>query len=172
MPEIGDEVVLGYFNNDPCHPVILGSLYSSKNPPPYTLDDDNFFKAVVTRSKLTLEFDDDKKIVTIKTPGGNKIILSDEDKSISVLDQNSNKIVLGTSGIKMESPKDIEVSAKGKIKMTGSMGVEISSDMDIKMEGLNINSTAKVSMAAKANASAEFSASGTTTIKGAMVMIN
>jgi Rhs element Vgr protein len=172
MPEIGDEVVLGYFNNDPCHPVILGSLYSSKNPPPYTLEDDNFFKAVVTRSKLTLEFNDDKKIITIQTPSGNKIILNDGEKSISVLDQNSNKIILGTSGILMESPKDIQVSAKGKIKMTGSMGVEINSDMDIKMEGLNINSTAKVSLAAKANASAEFSASGTTTIKGAMVMIN
>ena len=29
IPEIGDEVVLGFFNDDPSHPVILGSLYSS-----------------------------------------------------------------------------------------------------------------------------------------------
>lgn len=34
IPEIGDEVVLGYVNNDPSHPVILGSLYSSSRPPP------------------------------------------------------------------------------------------------------------------------------------------
>ncbi|WP_459613983.1 phage baseplate assembly protein V [Dickeya oryzae] len=36
MPEVGDEVILGYFNNNPSDPVILGSLYSSKNPPPVT----------------------------------------------------------------------------------------------------------------------------------------
>ncbi len=172
MPEIGDEVVVGYFNNDPCHPVILGSLYSSKNPPPYTLEDENNIKAIVTRSKHKLEFDEDKKIITLETPGGNKMILSDDGKSISILDENSNKIVMDTSGIKMESPKDIQVSAKGKIKMDGAMGVEIKSDMDIKLDGLNINSTAQVSLASKGNASAELSASGTTTVKGAMVMIN
>jgi Rhs element Vgr protein len=172
MPEIGDEVVLGYFNNDPCHPVILGSLYSSKNPPPYTLEDDNNFKAIVTRSELTLEFDDDKKIITLLTPGGNKMIFSDDDKSISIMDQNSNKIILGTDGIEIKSPKDIKISAQGKIQMDGAMGVDISSDMDIKQEGLNINCTAKVGLTAKGNASAELSASGQTTVKGSMVMIN
>ena len=29
-PEVGDEVVLGFFDDDPTYPVILGSLYSSK----------------------------------------------------------------------------------------------------------------------------------------------
>jgi len=37
-------------------------------------------RAIVTRSKLKIEFDEDKKVTTIETPGGNKIVLSDEDK--------------------------------------------------------------------------------------------
>jgi hypothetical protein len=37
---------------------------------------------------------------------------------------------------------------------------------------LNINQTADISFVAKANASAELSASGQTTVKGATVMIN
>ena len=172
MPEIGDEVILGYVNNDPCHPVILGSLYSSKNGPPYTLEDDNNFKAVVTRCKHKLEFDEDKKIITVETPGANKMIFSDDGKSISILDQNGNKVVLDTGGISLESPKDIKVTAKGKIQMDAAMGVEVTSKMDIKMDGLNINASAKASLAAKGNASAELSAAGNTTVKGAMVMIN
>jgi Rhs element Vgr protein len=172
MPEIGDEVILGYVNNDPSHPVILGSLYSSKNAPPYTLEDDNNFKAVVTRCKHKLEFDEDKKIITIETPGSNKMIFSDDGKSISILDQNGNKMVMDTGGISMESPKDIKITAQGKIQMEGAMGVEVTSDMDIKMEGLNISAEAKVGMTAKGNATAELSASGNTTVKGAMVMIN
>ena len=33
-PEPGDEVVVGFLNDDPRQPVILGALYSSKNAPP------------------------------------------------------------------------------------------------------------------------------------------
>ncbi|MGH1438105.1 MAG: type VI secretion system tip protein VgrG, partial [Lewinella sp.] len=35
MPEIDDEVALGFLNEDPRYPVILGSLYSSGHAPPY-----------------------------------------------------------------------------------------------------------------------------------------
>ena len=49
LPEVGDEVLLGWFNNDPDFPVVLGSLYSSKRAPPYALAAGNDIKAMVTR---------------------------------------------------------------------------------------------------------------------------
>lgn len=172
IPEIGDEVVLGYFNNDPCHPVILGSLYSSKNNPPYALTSENSTKAIVTKSKLKIEFDEEKKVTTIETPGGNKVVISDEDKSILLADQNNNKIKLGTDGIVLDSPKDIKINAKGKVSIDSMGDAGISSKANVKIEGLNINNNANVGFVAKGNASAELSASGQTTVKGAMVMIN
>lgn len=174
VPEIGDEVVLGYFNNDPSNPVILGSLYSSmrKPPSPYGLTADNFKKAIVTKSKLTLEFDDEKKIVTVVTPNKNTIIISDDDKSILLQDQNDNKIKLSQDGILLDSPKDINIKAQGKIVLTATGNVETSSKADIKSDGVNVSYTAKAAFTAKGNASAEVSASGQTTIKGSMVMIN
>jgi Rhs element Vgr protein len=172
IPEVGDEVVLGYMNNDPCHPVILGSLYSSKRKPPYSLTADNFTKALVTKSKLKLEFDDDKKVITIMTPGKNTITLSDDDKSILLQDQNSNKVTLSSSGILLDSPKDIAMTAKGKITIEAVGEIDISSKADVKVAGLNINNSANIGFVAKGNASAELSASGQTTVKGAMVMIN
>lgn len=172
IPEIGDEVVLGYLNGDPSNPVILGSLYSSKMKPPYDLTADNFTKAVVTKSKLTVEFDDDKKIITITTPGKNKIVLDDDGKSILMQDQNDNKVELSDSGIVMDSPKDIKISATGKITIDATGELSMSSKADMKGKGLNVNLTADVGLTAKGSASAEVSASGNTTIKGAMVMIN
>lgn len=172
VPEIGDEVVLGYFNNDPSSPVILGSLYSSKRKPPYEFTSDNYTKAIVTKSKLKLEFDDDKKIVTIITPGKNQIVISDDGKSILLQDQNSNKVKLSSDGILLDSPKDISIKATGKITLTATQNVEIESQADFKAKGLNISQTANVGFTAKGNATAEVSASGNTTIKGAMVMIN
>lgn len=172
IPEIGDEVVLGFFNNDPSCPVILGSLYSSKHAPPYSLTAENNIKALVTRSKLKMEFDDDKKVITLITPGNNKIVISDDAKSILLQDQNSNKVELSSSGILLDSPKDITIKAVGKVAITANQNVEITSQMDVKTTGLNINSTANVGFVAKGTASAELSAAGQTTVKGAMVMIN
>jgi Rhs element Vgr protein len=172
VPEIGDEVVLGYFNNDPCHPVILGSLYSSKRKAPYELTKENNTKAIVTRSKLKLEFEEDKKIITVETPGGNTIVISDDDKSIILQDQNNNKVKLGTDGISLDSPKDITINAKGKITIDAVGEIGVSSKADVNIEGLNVNAKANVGFVGKGSATAELSASGQTTVKGAMVMIN
>src|SRR5207247_396462 len=51
-PEKGDEGVVGFFNDDPRQPVILGALYSSKNPAPNdcsTITQDNLTKGIVTK---------------------------------------------------------------------------------------------------------------------------
>lgn len=172
IPEIGDEVVLGYFNNDPSHPVVLGSLYSTKKKPPYTLSADNFIKALVTKGNLKLEFDDEKKIITILTPGNNKIVISDEGQSILLQDQNDNKVELSPDGILLDTPKDMTISAQGKVTIDAMGEISMSSKADVKLEGLNINNNANVGFVAKGSATAELSASGQTTIKGAMVMIN
>ncbi|WP_039918556.1 type VI secretion system tip protein VgrG [Cellvibrio mixtus] len=172
LPEIGDEVVLGFFNDDPSHPVILGSLYSSKNVSPYTPEAANNTKALVTRTKMKVEFNEEKKIITIITPANNQIVISDDGKSILLQDQNSNKVTLDSAGITLDSPKDITLKAQGKIVLNATGNIEATAQMDIKQTGLNITSTANVGFTAKGSATAEVSAAGTTTIKGAMVMIN
>jgi Rhs element Vgr protein len=172
IPEIGDEVILGYFNNDPSHPVVLGSLYSSTRKPAYELTADNFTKAFVTKSLMKMVFDDDKKIITLVTPGNNTIVISDDGKSILLQDQNSNKVELNSSGITLDSPKDIVINAKGGITISAVNNIQIKSNADIQEQGLNIQHSANIGFTAKGAATAELSASGQTTIKGAMVMIN
>jgi Rhs element Vgr protein len=78
IPDIGDEVVLSFINNDPRFAVIIGSLYSKKNKPPFTPEKKNKDKAIVTKNKLKMTFDDDKKSIFIETPGGQKITLDDK----------------------------------------------------------------------------------------------
>lgn len=173
IPEIEDEVLVGFEGADAEKPYIIGSLYHGKNKPPSAWPNPkNSFKGIVTKSNLRIEFDDEKKITTIDTPGGNKVIISDDQKSILLSDQNSNTVKLNSSGITMDSPKDIKLTSKSKITIDGTSGIEISSTSDVKVTGMNINQTANVGFIAKGNATAELSASGQTTVKGAMVMIN
>lgn len=172
LPEIGDEVILGFFNDDPSHPVILGSLYSAKRKSAVEFAAENKIKSIVTRSKLTLEFEEEKKIITLKTPGNNSIVLDDDGKSITLKDQNGNKVVLDDKGILLDSPKDVKITAKGKIVLDATGNLECASKGDASLEGMNVNIKAKVGLTAKGSANAEFSASGQTVVKGAMVMIN
>jgi uncharacterized protein involved in type VI secretion and phage assembly len=152
--------------------VVLGSLYSSKRKPPYALAAENDTKALVTRSKCKLEINEKDKIITLTTPGNNKVVLDDKDKSILLSDQNGNTVKLSDAGIALDSPKDIKLTAKGGITLDAVNAVQITSKADVKVAGLNINCEAQVGIVAKGSASAELSAAGQTTVKGAMVMIN
>lgn len=156
-PEKDDEVVLGFFHDDPAQPVILGMLHSSRKAPPLTATADNNQKAYVSRSGLTLKFDDDKKALTLETPGGNRIVLSDDDGGITIEDQNGNKLVLGKDGVVIESAKKaVTVTAKTQWEAKGN----------------TIAFEAQTSLEAKAQGKAEVSSSGNLTLKGSMVMIN
>ena len=106
--------------------------------------------------------------ITIHTPAKNTITMSDEGKSITVADQNKNKVVLDNGGIELSSVKDIKLTAKGNISLSATGKVNIDAKSDVAVNGTNVKVTAKV----KGNATAELSASGQTTVKGAMVMIN
>ncbi|MCX2863298.1 type VI secretion system tip protein VgrG [Paucibacter sp. PLA-PC-4] len=172
LPEVGDEVIVGFLSGDPSHPVVLGSLYSSSRNPPYELAAENDTKALVTRCKHRLVFDEKDKIITLTTPANNQIVLDDKNKSILIKDQNGNSIKLSSEGIALDSPKDIKLTAKGGITLDAVNAIELTSKADIKAAGLNISCEAQVGITAKGAATAELSASGQTTVKGAMVMIN
>lgn len=172
VPEVGDEVVLGFFNDDPGHPVILGSLYSSSRTPPYALEAENNTKAVVTRCLHRIEFNEKDKIITIVTPSKNTLVLDDNDQSVLLKDQNGNSIKLSSAGIALDSPKDIKLTAQGGITLTAATGMKFDCQADIQAQGLNITAQAQVGFTGKGSATAELSASGQTTVKGAMVMIN
>lgn len=155
-PEIGDEVSVGFLGGDPRYPVVLGMLHSSALPSPVPASDDNHLKGFVSRSEMKWTFDDDKKIITFETPGGNKIVLSDEDSGITLEDQNGNKIVMNSNGI--------ELNSASNIKVTASQNLELS--------GLNVILEGQASTELKGGGSLKVEASGIAEIKGSLVKIN
>lgn len=172
LPEPGDEVLVGFMNQDPGHPVILGSLYGEKHKPPYEYEAKNNMKAIVTREKMRIEFNEEKKVITLSTPGKNTVEISDDGKYIRLADQHKNEIKMDSGGITLSSAKDIMLKAKGNITMDATMKLSGTAKSDVSLDGMNVKVQAKIGASVKGNATAELSASGQTTVKGAMVMIN
>lgn len=173
FPEIDDEVLVTFVNGDPRFPVIIGSLYSSGLAPKLVPDKENSTKAIHSKTGIALLFNEKDKILTIQTPGGNKMILDDKGGQVSIADSNSNSAILSKDGIQLSSAKDIVLDAKGNINLKAVSGISLeASGGDLTGKGLNVTLQAQMSLKAAGTASAEFSASGQTTLKGAMVMIN
>ncbi|MGQ3678461.1 type VI secretion system tip protein VgrG [Tenacibaculum discolor] len=155
-PEIGDEVIVGFINEDPNDAIVLGMLHSSAKPSPITATDDNHEKGIVTRSEMKVLFDDDKKIITIETPAGKIISLDEDEGAITIEDDNSNIITINSDGILMESAGDISLKASG----------------DVNIEGTNVSIAANAEFKAEGSAGAEVSTSAIAVLKGSLVQIN
>ncbi|MBI3134483.1 MAG: type VI secretion system tip protein VgrG [Bacteroidetes bacterium] len=176
LPEVGDEVVLGFLNEDPRYPIILGSMYSSSKLKPFQgLDpnEKNSIKAIVSKKGISVQFDDENTVLTITTPKKNTFILSDKEGQISLKDQNENSVVMSSSGITLKSPKSITIQADEKVNITGTQGVSIqASGGDVSISGINIKETADSEYSAAGNATAKVTSGAELSLKSAMIMIN
>ncbi|MCX2449714.1 phage baseplate assembly protein V [Pedobacter sp. PLR] len=173
LPEIGDEVVVGFLDSNPRYPVVIGSLYSNSKAPVHPAkDNNNFIKSIITKGNLKISFDDEKKVMTLGTPGGNAIALDDENKRMVISDQHGNIITMDSKGISMVSDKDISLKASGDISLDASGKIELMAKKDAVVSGMNVTNKAKIGFIAEGGATAELKSSGQTIVKGSIVMIN
>jgi Rhs element Vgr protein len=197
-PEVGDEVVIGFLNDDPRQPLILGALFGSKNKPPQPVqspDKTNPLRAIVSRAGSRIVFDDKTPALYIETTadgkaGGeykNKISMDEKKKTITIEDQHNNKIELSDKGISLTSDKDITLSAKGNIKLDSKAKLALQAQTKAALQATEVEVVAKSKFSAKAAqvdlaADATFSAQGgaqtklgskaMVEIKAALVKIN
>jgi Rhs element Vgr protein len=194
-PEAGDEVVLGFFDNDPSYPVILGSMYSSKRKitteEEHEPADPNVFKAMsFNKGKFRMEFSDEagKNIWKLFTEDEMMIEINDDADTITIDDPiNKNNILMDSAGITMTVDKDLTLDVTGDIKITAGKGIALEATQDIEGKGMNVKFEGDVNFEAKGGAAfnaegAQFEIKGSgmgtvdgggmLTVKGGMVMIN
>ncbi|TFV95545.1 type VI secretion system tip protein VgrG [Algoriphagus kandeliae] len=155
-PEIGDEVIVGFVNEDPRDAVVLGKLYSSARPAPLESSDDNHQKGIFTRSGMKMIFHDEQVSLKIETPRGNILQISEEESGIFLRDENGNQFQMSENGVEIYSPTKLTLKSEG----------------DIEIEGTNIEIKASASINAEGSASAALRSSGVTEVKGSIVQIN
>ena len=156
-PEVGDEVVVGFLDDDPRQAVLLGMLHSSANAAPLEGSDDNHQKVYQSRSKIRLLFDDDKKLVRLETPGGNRLTLDDDGRLAKLEDQHGNVVELGNDGVRIESKKALTLKAGTEIKIESGTALSVKGGTTLKLEGL---------------AGAELTSTAATAVKGSIVQLN
>ena len=73
IPEVGDQVLLGFRHGDPARPYVMGSLFNGTTG--NGGGSNNSIKSLKTRSGISVILNDDNKSLTIKDAGGSSIWL-------------------------------------------------------------------------------------------------
>lgn len=121
LPEIGDEVIVGFLNNDPRYAVILGMLNSSAKPAPLQASDQNDEKGYVSRAGIKMIFNDSDKSLIIQTPAGKKVTLDESSDVASIEDEHGNSVSMNASSLSIQSAADMNLTANGTLAIKGTM---------------------------------------------------
>ena len=170
FPEKDDEVILGFIENNPKEPIIIGNVYNSKKKSSVTVDAENNTKSIKTKSGMEINFNEKDKIIKISTSDKRSITISDKGNSIEMLN-GSEKISINKDSIEIISSKDIKLDGNN-ITLTAKSGINIKGNNDIKIDGNNIKLNGNIGVNIKGGTSTKIESSGITEIKGTMVKIN
>ncbi len=112
-PQTGDEVVLGFLNDDPREAIVLGYLHSNDSKPSPLPEEDGLLQyGFVTKEGMKLIFDDTNKCISLvaTTPTGEKSIIMNDDSGAFIMeDENGNTIKMDASGITIQSSKNVVI---------------------------------------------------------------
>lgn len=134
LPEINDEVLVGFELGDIQYPYVLGGLWNGKDALPERVTSGGQVQKRLIRSRsghtITLDDSDGGGGVTIEDKNGNKI----------TLDSASNKLSISVQGdASIEAQGNLTLQATGQLQLKGN-GVTVdggAGNTDVK--GLNVN---------------------------------
>lgn len=144
LPEMGDEVLVGFEHADPRRPVVLGALWNGKDGPPgENSNGENNLRFIKSRSGHTILLDD--------TDGGEQIVITDKDEKnfIRINVAEGNLEITADADITISAPngtlklecKDLELTASSSAKLTsgGDGDIEATGTLNIQGSTVNIN---------------------------------
>jgi uncharacterized protein involved in type VI secretion and phage assembly len=149
LPEVGDEVLVGFSGGDLDSAYVIGGLYNGKDtvpslsvPPVDGTSGEIGVRGFVSRTGHRLEF--------VDSPRADGVVLATGDGKL--------KLALDKKG------RTVELSSSGTVKITG-MGVTIDAGTGVlELKGQQVKVTGQ--------SAAELTASGSVTVRGGIVRIN
>jgi len=125
VPEVGDEVLIGFQGGDPRWPFVIGALWNGQDSPPESIDTANNIRSIVSREGIRITMDDTAGAVTLtlETPAGQRVELTDAGTQIAVEDSNGNSIQLAPAGITVTASGPLKVTAPNASLDVGTLTV-------------------------------------------------
>ena len=131
IPEVGDQVMVGFVHNHPDRPFVMGGLF---------------------HGGTALGGGVNNHMRSIQTKSGIKVLMNDDEKSVTILDPSGNTYFMdGNGNIEVTAPNDITFTAGKNMNinvgqnMTTSVGMNASETIGMnKSSNITLNATQSV----------------------------
>jgi len=168
IPEVDDEVLVGFEHGNPDLPIVLGSLFNGKDVPHGdAVKSGNEAKMFMTKGGNMISFGDgggSEEIKIAQGGGDNAITISMSGPSITI--ESEGDISIKGKTISLETTQgDFTVKSAGAVKQESSQDMQLKGGMNLKAEG-SMNCDLKGGMNTKLEGGVMV------TVKGSLVKIN
>jgi phage protein D/phage baseplate assembly protein gpV len=184
LPEINDEVLVGFEHGDIRRPYVIGGLWNGQDKPPMDSTNSKLLdgnkvvsRSFTSRKGHTITFVDaqqdskDEICVKLKSPAVELFIGAEE---IRLAHPGDFPLKVSTARASFAIAKGGDITIKGNnIKLDALGDVTISAKQNVKIDAAtNLEAKANVNLTMKGTAGATVEASGPTQLKGAIVKVN
>jgi uncharacterized protein involved in type VI secretion and phage assembly len=143
LPEVGDEVLVGFVHGDVRDPYVLGGLFNGVDHAPLNekLVDSDAGKVLrrVLGSRaghqIVLSDDDNASQISVATGDGSATITLDASNTKITIDGSGSVTIHAGGPLKLDSDGDIEITATGDLKLNASGELKLSADMGASIDG-------------------------------------
>ena len=125
IPEVGDQVLLGFRHGDPARPYVMGSLFNGTTGSGGFAA--NHKKSLTTRSGSTVTFDDTAHTILLQTTRANKIFIDELNGTITI--SSAEEVNVKTKNINIDASEDM------KINVGRNLDLNVGEDANISIGG-------------------------------------
>jgi phage baseplate assembly protein V len=146
MPQVGDEVVVGFNHGDVSEPFVIGSVWNGQDDPPAKGIHDPVDKRVIRTPKgHQVIFDDAKETITIKHAKDGQVEFTSDQIELKIgsasirIQKKEGDITIKTNGKLTLDAKTIDITAKTKLTLSGKQSVEVQGGSSCKIDATSIS---------------------------------
>jgi phage baseplate assembly protein V len=144
LPEIDDEVLVGFAHGQLDSPFVLGALWNGKDKPPESNSDGkNDRRSFTSRSGHVIRLTDtqgEERIEILDKSGKNSIVVDTKTNTVT-LSADTDVVVRAAKGkLTLAGDGGVEIkSGKGDVKVTASKGIDVKANGQLVLKGATVD---------------------------------
>jgi uncharacterized protein involved in type VI secretion and phage assembly len=142
LPEVNDEVLVGFEHGRPESLYVLGGLWNGKDKPPENNNDGkNNLRTIKSRSGHVIRLSDaqgDEKIEIIDKSGKNSIVVSTKDNTVTIA-ADADITVRSSKGALKLNGNGVEIRSQAGVKIEASQNMDLKAGPQMNIKGATVN---------------------------------